>query len=128
MDSFSYLVSLKLVSGSMTLLQKQYPGAIDLTLASRDFEGYSECITSCKRLMDDLRDKANAEMSKPIFKVSSEVNPIFSGQDTLSKDWEAAELARIWVFDEAMEKKAQIQAIGQARIFKTHLTSHLGRH
>lgn len=121
-DAFSYMVSIKLSlsNNSMNLLQNEYPGATDMTLASRDFADYSGCVTSCKQLMDDLCAKANAAATaKQTYKISSEINPVHTGVATLSTDWAPAELARIWVFDAEMEKSRQIQAIGQARVFKS---------
>lgn len=109
-----------LSENKLTLLQQEHPGVTDITLASRDFSDYNECISSCRRLMDDLCVKANSAVSNELYKVSTEINPVHSGAATLSKDWSASELARIWVYDKNMEVRGQlIQAIGQARIFKT---------
>lgn len=99
----------------ISILQDLYPGVTSLACSSRVFETYDECISSCKTLMDDLMRKAN--ISGEQFKMGSEVNPLHSGQPTLSKDWALGEVARLWVYDKSMEKSGQIQAVGQARVF-----------
>jgi len=127
---YSYLVNLKLVAGGhLRLMQDTYPGATDLSLASRDFGDYNECITSCKKLMDDVLTKLNSTENGITYMLNSEVNPLHTGQETLSKDWAPGELARIWAFDKQMDKKDQpIVAVGQARIFKTESSTYrLGR-
>ena len=117
MDAFSYTASVKLTNGPVSLAGP-YAGVTDLNVSSREFLDYNECITSCSQLMDDVKTKINLSTQKMVFKVSSEINPIFSGEPTLSKDWDTHEVARLWIFDEKMEITGKIQAIGQARIFQ----------
>jgi uncharacterized secreted protein with C-terminal beta-propeller domain len=126
MQSFSYTASIKLLSndGKVAALAETYPGVTDLSLASRQFVDYNECVTSCKQLMTDLKDKINlAASDKVVFKINSEINPVYSGTATLSKDWDVHEVARLWIFDEKMEGTGRIQAVGQARIFQTERTT-----
>ncbi len=108
---------MKLVSPELNvnILQELYPGINSLACTSRVFGTYDECVSSCKSLMDDLMKKANAKSD--IFKMGSEVNPVHSGQPTLSKDWAVGEVSRLWLYDKKMEKGGQIHAVGQARIF-----------
>lgn len=121
MQAYSYTASIKLIgaNGKAAAFEETYPGVSDLTVVSREFVDYNECISSCRQLMDDLKGRINIAADKPIFKLSSEVNPVYSGAPTLSKDWAPHEVSRLWIFDEAMEKTGQIHAVGQARIFQT---------
>ena len=121
MQAFSYTASIKLIgsNGKSAAFDDTYPGVSDLSVVSREFIDYNECITSCRQLMDDMKGRINLAADKPIFKLSSEVNPVYSGAQTLSKDWAPHEVSRLWIFDEAMEKTGQIHAVGQARIFQT---------
>lgn len=111
------MATMKLTSGELNInmMQDLYPGVTSIACSSRTFETYDECISSCKQLMDDLLKRANK--AGDVFKVGSEVNPIHSGQMTLSKDWATGEVSRLWIYDKKMEKSGQIHAIGQARIF-----------
>lgn len=65
--------------------------------------------------MDDILKRVNGDTEK--FRLGSEINPVFSGQLTISKDWGLNEVARLWVFDKEQEGKGHIHAIGQARIY-----------
>jgi len=125
MQSFSYTASIKLLSsgGKVAALAETYPGVTDLSVASRQFVDYNECVTSCRQFMTDLKDKINLAAEKVVFKLNSEINPVYSGTSTLSKDWDVHEVARLWIFDEKMEGTGRINAVGQARIFQTERTT-----
>jgi hypothetical protein len=120
MQAFSYTASVKLLTsnGAVAAFKETYPGVTDLSVASREFVDYNECVTSCRQFMDDLKTRINLTADTPIFKISSEVNPVYSGTPTMSKDWDAHEIARLWIFDERMEG-GKIEAVGQARVFQT---------
>jgi hypothetical protein len=123
MQAFNFTAAVKLIIGTQQLVafKDKYPGASDINIASREFPNYDECLASCKSFMDDMRVHiATAAADKQIFKLSSEVNPVYNnGQATLSKDWDAGEVSRLWIFDESMEKVGQIHAVAQARVFST---------
>lgn len=87
----------------------------DISFSSRPFNEFSDCALSCKTLMEGYAGKLNNKSS--IFTVSSEVNPLHTGQPTISKDWDEDEMARVWVFDKKMEGTGAIFAVGQARIY-----------
>lgn len=117
LHSFHFTATIKLTSTELkvNMLQETYPGATSAAFTSRTFETYDECVSSCKSLMDDFLKRANGRRSH--FKMGSEVNPIHSGQQTLSKDWAHGEVSRLWIYDKKMEQTGHIHAIGQARIF-----------
>jgi len=117
MKAFSYTASIKVTPGTIKEFRKEYPGITDVNLRSREFGSYNECIDSCKVMMEDFKKSININANVIIYKVGSEVNPNFSSIPTLSKDWEQSEVARLWIYDEKMEKGGQIHAIGQARIY-----------
>jgi hypothetical protein len=123
MQAFTFTAAVKLIHGTqqVTVFKDKYPGASDINVSSREFPNYDECLASCKSFMDDMKAHiATAAAEKQTFKLSSEVNPVYNnGQATLSKDWDAGEVSRLWIFDEAMEKVGQIHAVAQARVFST---------
>lgn len=116
LNSFSFGATIKTREEAIGLdaLGETFPSVNSITLVSREFFSYEECISSCKKLMDDVLVKIN---NTDKYKLGSEVNPVYSGTATLSKDWEIGEVSRIWIYDKSMEKSGQIQAIGQARVF-----------
>jgi len=121
---FNYIVGLKvtLSNGAVTALKDLHPGVTDINITSRRFSDYSECVTSCRQLMDDLLVRVNAT-SQVRYKVGAEVNPLHTGQETLSKDWLKDEVSRLWLYEADMEKTGHIEAIGQARVFNHPATA-----
>ena len=117
LNAFNYSATIKASSGGIEIgvIKDLLPGVNDMALLSRTFENYSECVSSCRKLMDDFLIRFNAQQK--IYKLGSEVNPAYSGQPTLSKDWGEGEVSRIWIYEVKMETKGSIEAVGQARIF-----------
>lgn len=93
-----------------------FPKMHEISLQSRTFQTYSEAVKSCKGLMEDLMRDINLGFKEDRFKVAAEVNPKYSGTQTLSKDWDDVEVARFWVYNKAMEGKGQISAVGKSSI------------
>jgi hypothetical protein len=101
-------------------IHEKLPGVESLSLASRDFTSYDECVISCKNVMDDMLARLNARGQS--YKMASEINPAFTGQPTLSKDWSSGEISRLWIFEKSAEKAVSIEAVGQARIYGSSIT------
>jgi hypothetical protein len=118
LTSFNYTTTLKLKTNGDNHgdIPSEWIGVNAINLNSRHFNDYIECIRSCKKLMDDVAEKANANAAGK-YEVGTEVNPVHSGQDSISKDWAVYEIARIWIYDKGMKNTGAIQAIGQSRIF-----------
>lgn len=116
LNNFNFSAALKTSVDGVSLINlgETFPSVSTVSMLSRDFSSYEECIMSCRRLMDDVLAKVG---SVDTYKLGSEVNPVYSGQPTLSKDWGIGEVARVWIYDKSMEKTGQIHAIGQARVF-----------
>lgn len=92
-----------------------FPNISEMSLVSKLFSDYTQCAVSCKGLLEDVMSAFSSEGTQ--YKLASETNPKFSGQPTVSVDWDEHELARFWVFDKAQEKKgAKISAVARASI------------
>ena len=53
-----------------------------------------------------------------VFKVGAEVNPMFSGQPSISKDWVEGEVSRFWVYDKAQEGVGmKIEGVARTSVF-----------
>jgi hypothetical protein len=94
-----------------------FPGLSEISFQSRIFPNYAECVKSCKGLMEDMTRDINSNLQDKKFKVGAEVNPVHSGNPTMSKDWGSAEVARFWVYDKAMEGTGAIAAVCRGSIF-----------
>lgn len=118
-QQFSYTASIRLADDGETSkgISIGIPNVANLNVASRVFPDYNECVLSCKTLMDDMKTRFNAGVPDEPFSLKSEINPIHTGTPTVSKDWEPMEVARMWIFDKAVEGSPAIVAVGQARIW-----------
>jgi hypothetical protein len=116
LQSFTYRISLKLQVPNNEIFQEQLPKISDVNAVSREFSNYVECVESCKGFLNDVAAELNKKGD--VYKIGSEVNPLFSGgQPSISTDWDIGEVARLWVYDREAEKRNQIVAVGQGRIF-----------
>lgn len=123
-SSFAYSATIKLNELPGGTAQVNFPGVTDVAVNSRTFGSYVECVTSAKSFMEDVVKDVN-EHGAIKLTVSAEVNPLHSGADTRSKDWQPDEMARLWIFDKAQEGARAIHALGQARIFALQKNKHL---
>ncbi len=115
---FQYNTVLKNDQGVTFEALSLFPGLNEISFRSRTFSNYSECVKSCKGMMEDMSRDINTSFEEPKFKVGAEVNPIHTGTQTLSKDWGSFEVARFWVYNKAMEGNgAAISAICRGSIF-----------
>lgn len=117
-SSFAYTATIKLNEIEKCKIQKKFPGISDLAISSRNFPNYTDCSNSVKSFMTSVAAKINSEMpADHQYTLTTEVNPIYSGVDTKSKDWDTGELARVWLFTAEQEEENTILAVGQARVF-----------
>lgn len=116
-SNFAYNATIKLGELPRATSQASFPSVEDISMNSRDFSTYTECVGSAKQLMEDVVKDVNAQVKREQFIVSTEINPIHTGIDTRSQDWEEGEITRFWIFDKKLEGLNRIHAVGQARIF-----------
>ena len=115
--NFIYSATIKITELGSSRARVAFPEVTDMSVNSRPFGSYVECVNSAKGLMEDFVKDVNNQSKKEKFTVSAEVNPVHSGIETRSRDWGVDELARLWIFDEKEVGKNSIHAVGQARIF-----------
>lgn len=113
--SYSAVLKLKLDEPRVNVLQDKLVNISDLYVKSREFSNYMECVHSCKKLMDDFVGSTGPDAAK--FRVGSEINPLFSGEASISKDWMPGEVARLWAIEKESEGSERINAIAKAKIF-----------
>ena len=118
--SFFFTAVLKVATDEEQVeeFQEKYPGLHTFSCTSRVFFSFEECASSCRSLMEQATAKFN-KAEEDQFKLGSEVNPVHSGNQTLSKDWMLGEISRLWIYRKSMEKTGHIHAVGQARIYST---------
>lgn len=97
-------------------ITKIFKGAKEISMKSRRFADYSECVNSCKAMLDTLTIDL-MEKSGKTFVIGIELNPKYSGKDTISTNWLLGEFAKLWVYEKDSVVDHTIQAVGQACIF-----------
>jgi len=124
-SNFAYTATIKLSAIEKCKVQTEFPGVADLAISSRNFSNYFDCSNSVKSFMDSVVTKVNCDMPDDHkYMITTEVNPVYSGVDTKSKDWGNGELARLWMFATAQEEADTIAAVGQARVFMLSRDEH----
>lgn len=117
-SNFAYTATIKLNHIEKCKVQKDFPGISDLAVNSRNFSNYFDCSNSVRSFMNSVMSTVNKDMPEDHkYMLTTEVNPVYSGVDTKSKEWGTGELARIWLFATSQEEKETIEAVGQARVF-----------
>lgn len=105
-----------------TLVASVFPHAEDLMISSKNFEDFESAVASVGKLTEEIVLSLNTAIDHERYGVLSEVNPARSGQETLSKEWGAHEIAKVWVIDKIRqaESPGPIKAIGLAQVVETH--------
>ena len=123
--NFCYSTILKLEKGLIMEAHEVFPGLHEISLSSRSFPNYTECVSSCMGLMEGMSKDLNEKVKLDRFKVGAEVNPAHTGTATMSKDWEDFEVARFWLYDKSMEGAGNIKAIGRCSVYSTPKVQNL---
>ena len=115
-SSFSFSASLRLTSDQWKSMSSSalFKSLSLVVLQSRVFGSYEECIASARQLMSDALSALNHNGDR--YKMGVEINPLYTNQATVSRDWEPTEVSRIWLYEKSMEGTGHISAAGQARI------------
>jgi len=117
-SDFVYTATIKVADLHDCKTKSEFPGITDISINSRTFANYFDCSNSVRSFMDNVVNKVNSELPKGHqYMITSEVNPIYTGIESKSKEWVAGELARMWMFEVAQEDAVSIQAVGQARVY-----------
>lgn len=121
-SAFQYNTVVRVISAPTADLVDLFPNAQEVSLTSRVFIDYAECVTSAKKLLDEYVTTVNNSSSVKM-KVGVEMNPAISGKQTISKDWGEVEVARFWVYDKSLEGEGnKIDAVAKTSIFAVDRT------
>lgn len=81
-----------------------FPNIEDMVMSSRHFDDFQEAVDSANGFVAELTSVINGPNQEK-FKMLSEINPRFTGKETISKDWGPNELAKLWIVDSARQEK-----------------------
>lgn len=103
-----------------TPANKLFPNIEDLMISSKVFDDFEDAVTSVNELIAECVYTLNTAVKTEQFSTMSEINPAYSDEDTLSTDWEPAEMSKLWIIDKAAQKlnPENIRAVGLAQLME----------
>ena len=118
---YRYSMDLKLshVYGH-TAVSSVFKHAEDLIVASKTFDAFDIAVNSLNQFTTEMVVNINVGLMEDRYGIISEVNPARTGQETISKEWSANEIAKVWIVDKILqaEQPTPIKAIGLAQILE----------
>lgn len=106
--------------GSSTGLNELFPNIEDVMMSSRTFDLFEDAVASMNGVMSEITTSINGAVGSEKFKIMSEINPKFSGNPTVSKDWASPEIAKVWIVDGTKEFEGAIEAVGLAQLMEVY--------
>ena len=118
---YRYAMNVKLnqVAGA-TLVSEVFPSVEDVAFSSRDFDKFEEAVDSTNTIVAEVSKALNRAVRVEQYGVISELNPKITGKETISKDWGANEMAKVWIVDQIAQKATPgpIRAVGLAQLLE----------
>ena len=101
---YKYAMNIKLSSVEPSPMNLVFPHIEDMVLSSRKFDKLEEAVDSANRLVGEITGTLNLAVSGEKYKMVAEINPRFTGKETISKDWGANEVAKLWIYDKILHE------------------------
>lgn len=97
---YKYSTNVKLSSLPMfTNVNSIFPNVEDIVIASCEFDDFESAIISLNLMNAEILETLNGLVQEEQFAIVSELNPAVSEVETISKEWEEGELAKVWIVD-----------------------------
>lgn len=101
---YRYAMNIKLSQVGKTPANSVFPSVEDMVLSSKVFEEFDKAVQSANELVAEVTATLNTSVAIDKYKVISEINPKFSGKETISKDWANNEVAKLWIIDKIRQE------------------------
>lgn len=101
---YKYAMNLKLSQIGATPANLLFPHVEDMVLSSKHFEEFDHAVKSANELVGELTVTLNESVKIEKYKMISEINPKFTGKETISKDWGTNEVAKLWIVDKIRQE------------------------
>jgi hypothetical protein len=97
-----------------------FPSVEDIVFSSREFKEFDEAVNSANMFVSEMTRTVNVMAKLEKYKMISEVNPKFTGKETISKDWDSNEVAKLWIIDALRHEKfpGPMLAVGLTQILE----------
>ena len=119
--NYRYAMNLKLsqVLGEAPIASL-FPSIEDIVFSSREFKEFDEAVNSANLFVSEMTRTVNGMAKVEKYKMISEVNPKFTGKETISKDWASNEVAKLWIIDAIRQEQfpGPMLAVGLTQILE----------
>lgn len=117
---YRYAMNIKLSQVGVTPATTLFPNVEDMVLSSRHFDEFDKAVESANELVAEITSTLNTSVSLEKYKMISEINPKFTGKETISKDWANNEVAKLWIVDKIRQEKqpGPILAVALAQLLE----------
>lgn len=117
---YRYAMNIKLSQVGVTPANALFPNVEDMVLSSRHFDEFNVAVESANELVAEITTTLNTSVAIEKYKMISEINPKFSGKETISKDWGNNEVAKLWIVDKIRQEKqpGPILAVALAQLLE----------
>ena len=117
---YRYAMNVKLSQVGATPAALLFPHVEDMVMNSKHFVEFDAAVLSVNELVSELTNTLNTSVKLDKYKVISEINPKFSGKETISKDWAPQEVAKLWIIDKIKQEvnSQQILAVALAQLIE----------
>ena len=97
-----------------------FPSIEDMVFSSREFAEFDEAVNSANLFVSEMTRTVNGMAKIEKYKMISEVNPKFTGKETISKNWDSNEVAKLWIIDAIRQEKfpGPMLAVGLTQILE----------
>lgn len=101
---YRYAMNLKMSQIGETPANVLFPHVEDLVINSKHFDEFDHAVKSANELVGELTGTLNTSVKLEKYKMISEINPKFTGKETISKDWGSNEVAKLWIVDKIRQE------------------------
>lgn len=119
---YRYAMNIKLSHVGKTPANLLFPSVEDMVLSSKHFEEFDKAVDSANNLVAEITSTLNTSVELDKYKMISEINPKFSGKETISKDWGNNEVAKLWIIDKIRQETqpGPMFAVALAQLLEVH--------
>lgn len=113
-------MNLKMNQVNNTPANLLFPSIEDMVVSSKHFDAFDEAVESANEFVGEMTNTLNTCAQLDKYKMISEINPKFTGKETISKDWANNEVAKLWIVDKIRQETGggPIHAIALAQLLE----------
>jgi hypothetical protein len=119
---YQFTINLKIRHLKEAPFLKIFPNASELTMKSKKFSDIKDSVLAVNTAGIQMAEYLNRSVGKEKYKILVELNPDNSGQETVTKVWDRADIAKVWIVDgeQYTIDSTRIIAVGVISLYEIH--------